>query len=123
MWQFLKAQLSAQVSTLADFALTLVLSYLCGMYYVCATCLGAVFGGVVNCSINYRWVFGGSHRGKVSVAFRYLWVWLVSIALNTCGVWLLTDYLHITFILSKVLVAVIVAVCWNYLMQKYYVYK
>ena len=43
---FFKAMCSAQIASAADFATTLFLVNLCGLYYVSATFLGALMGGV-----------------------------------------------------------------------------
>ena len=44
---FTKAQCSASVATVADFALTIVLAKFCHMWYADATLLGAIFGGTI----------------------------------------------------------------------------
>lgn len=119
---FAKAQCSASVATVADFALTIVLAKLCHMWYADATLLGAIFGGIVNCSINYRWVFHALGMKKKYVALRYLLVWIGSIALNTYGTYALTEASGMNFVLSKAIVAVAVAVIWNYQMQRVFVF-
>ena len=119
---FTKAQCSASVATVADFALTIVLAKFCHMWYADATLLGAIFGGIVNCSINYRWVFHALDMKKKYVALRYLLVWIGSIALNTYGTYALTEASGMNFVLSKAIVAVAVAVIWNYQMQRVFVF-
>lgn len=135
--QFLKSLLSAQFASIVDFVLTIVLSSFLGVYYVVATTLGAVCGGVVNCMVNYKWVFPCSDVKKRHVAMKYALVWLASIALNAGGTYLLTEnlaqsaavkeamgsWLPHLYIISKVVVAVIVALCWNYQMYRYFVYR
>ena len=56
-FMFLRAQLSAQMATIADFLVTILLVRLFEVYYVYATLAGAVYGGIVNCVINYKWTF------------------------------------------------------------------
>ena len=92
------------------------------MWYADATLLGAIFGGIVNCSINYRWVFHALGMKKKYVALRYLLVWIGSIALNTYGTYALTETSGMNFVLSKAIVAVAVAVIWNYQMQRVFVF-
>ncbi|MBQ8158384.1 MAG: GtrA family protein [Prevotella sp.] len=122
LWTFCKAELSAQVATMTDFLVTVLLAEGCGLWYVWASLAGSVAGGVLNCCINYRWVFD-AHGTKRSIALRYLLVWGVSIALNTLGTYAATELSGQHFILGKALVAVIVAVGWNYTMQRRFVYK
>ncbi|MDO5446681.1 MAG: GtrA family protein [Prevotellaceae bacterium] len=120
---FAKAQVSAVVATCVDFGLTILLAQCFGVYYFYATMIGAISGGVTNCVINYKYVFEDAHQHKRSVAIKYLEVWLGSIALNTFGTYALTELLHIHFLFPKVVVAILVAVLWNYQLQRFYVYR
>ena len=57
VWVFIKAQLSSYVASLIDFLVTILLVKLSGLFYLYATFLGSVVGGVVNCVINYGGYF------------------------------------------------------------------
>lgn len=137
VWLFAKAQVSSYVSSLVDFLVTILLVKLAGLFYLYATFSGAVAGGVVNCIINYGWVFHAGDCKKTHVALKYLCVWGGSILLNTWGTFALTEWLtgmrwidglpgrcaDNVFILSKIIVAVLVALCWNYQLQRVFVYR
>jgi len=71
---FLRAQLSAQMATISDFFVTILLVSLFDIYYVYATLTGALCGGIVNGIINYKWTF--KSKGKKRM-------WLQSLSL--CG--------------------------------------
>lgn len=134
---FLKAQLSAQLASLVDFVVTVLLVKGFALFYLYATLIGSVVGGMVNCAINYRWVFADSHCKSHFIVMKYTFVWLISIALNTWGTYFLTEwltqmawlnrllssYIDDLFIFSKVVVAVSVALLWNYQMQRLFVYR
>lgn len=136
-WVFAKAQVSSYVSSLVDFLVTILLVKLSGLFYLYATFSGAVAGGVVNCVINYGWVFHADDCKKTHVALKYLFVWGGSILLNTWGTFALTEwltgmhwvdgvlgrYINDVFILSKMIVAVLVALFWNYQLQRVFVYR
>lgn len=119
---FAKAQCSAWVASCVDFGITLLLANVLGMWYAYATLLGAFSGGLVNCGINYRWVFHAIGLKKKYVALRYVFVWIGSIAFNTLGTWQLTELTGMNYIISKTIVAVLVAVLWNYQMQRTFVF-
>lgn len=133
----IKAFASAQVCTFIDFLVTVLLSSVFGVYYVVATALGAVSGGVSNCIVNYRWVFPRTDSKKSMVALKYLMVWIMSILLNTYGTYLLTEgirdadlvvsllgsYNDQVYIASKMAVSLLVSLAWNYPMQRYVVYR
>lgn len=120
---FAKAQASAQLATLVDYGLSLLLAEVFGVYYVVATVIGAFTGGLVNCIVNYRWVFGADGQKKKYVAAKYLMVWIGSILLNTLGTYLLTEYSGQHFIITRAIVSIGVAVLWNYQLQRLFVYR
>lgn len=119
---FSKAQCSAWIATAVDFSVTILLSQIFSVWYVVATFLGAVSGGVTNCTINYRWVFHAFGMKKMNVAIRYMMVWVGSILLNTYGTYFLTELTKFPFLIIKIVVAVIVAVLWNYQLQYSFVF-
>ena len=134
LFMFLRAQLSAQFATLADFILTYVCFQWLGIYYVMATSIGAITGGIVNCVINYKWAFATKDCQFKWVFFKYILVWIGSFLLNVGGVYLLVELLkHHTYlwerasgfylIIAKVIVAVIVSVGWNYVLHRYFVFQ
>lgn len=134
---FLKALFSSQLASLVDICVTFVLANIFGLYYVYSTAIGSVSGGVFNCVVNYEWTFRRSGCSKVSVAVKYLIVWLGSIFFNTFGTYLLTELLNTTrfvqnmagflsvnmFMVPKITVAVLVGIFWNYYLQKYFVFR
>lgn len=133
IFMFLRAQLSAQMATIADFLVTILLVRLFDVYYVYATLAGAIYGGIVNCVINYKWTFKSKGK-KTHVAVKFVLVWVCSVWLNTWGTYALTEslakipwvrntlslYFGDFFIIPKVVVAIIVALFWNYNMQRFF---
>lgn len=111
--------------------MTAILVKFVGIWYVIANVIGAISGGGVNCIINYNWAFKGTEQRKRTVFHRYIMVWLGSIFLNTAGTTLLANIMSHdgtpkqfgTVMESKTIVAIIVAIFWNFLMQKKFVYK
>lgn len=130
---FLKAQFSAIVATACDFLLTAFLYQVLGMPLVVSTFLGALTGGVVNCVINYRWTFKSQETSKRRIALRYSLVWAGSILLNTLGNVLVISIIEgfgsgeraslQLVMIVKTIIAIFVAVFWNYTMQKRFVFK
>ena len=124
IWTFSKAQFSAQVATIADFSVSMLLAELFGIYYVWASFCGALSGGIVNCIVNYRWVFDDTRElRKRAIAVKYAIVWSGSILLNTAGTFALTELSGQYFIFAKIVVAVCVALLWNYQLQRLFVYR
>ena len=134
LFMFLRAQLSAQFATLADFILTYVCFEWLGIYYVLATSIGAITGGIINCVINYKWAFATKDCQFKWVFFKYILVWVGSFLLNVGGVYLLVELLkHHTYlwerasgfylIIAKIIVSVLVSVGWNYVLHRYFVFQ
>lgn len=129
--QFIEAQMSSLISTFVDFSLTAFLVKFAGWWYVYSTFMGAVAGGTTNCIINYNWTFKGSEHRKRTIMFRYILVWVGSLILNTTGTALVANILSHdgtakafgTVMEAKTFVAVLVAIFWNFTMQKKFVYK
>lgn len=128
--QFSKAQISSFIATMCDFSLTAFLFQYCSVHYAISTFFGAVFGGMTNCTINYKWTFKHSSSNKKTIVYRYILVWIGSLLLNTGGTSLCTHMLSTIketdlniLMASKITVSVFVAVFWNFTMQKNYVYR
>lgn len=126
---FGKAELTASIASVVDFGLAFFLSDIIGIYYGLANALGVMSGGVTNCCLNYRYVFGDTSRKKQSVAWRYFIVWGVSWMLNSGGTIALTElinqheHLYIHYMIPKCVVAFLVAVLVNYPGQRKFVFK
>ena len=120
---FVKAQGSALVGTCVDFLVTILLAEVFDVFYLNATMVGAFMGGVTNCIINYKYVFEDAHQKKIFVATKYFIVWLGSILLNSYGTYAFTELSHLNFLYPKIIVSCIVAVFWNYQLQRFFVYK
>lgn len=129
LWTFGKAELTASAASVVDFGLAFILSDIVGIYYGLANALGVVSGGITNCCLNYRYVFGNPQRGKKGVAWRYFVVWALSWALNSGGTIALTElinsheHLNIHYMIPKSVVAFLVAVLVNYPGQRKFVFK
>jgi len=136
-FMFMRAQFSSQAASITDFAVTIILAKLFRLYYVYASFTGSVCGGAINCIINYYWTFKSKECKKKHVALKYITVWVGSIALNTYGIYLMTEFLkklplvnnllghfvNDVFIFSKIVVSLVVGFLWNYSMQRHFVYK
>ena len=94
-----------------------------GVWYVYANVLGASMGAITNFLLGRYWAFQAAEANLGFQAFRYAIVAIGSVILNTLGIYILMEYFSITYIPSKVVIAVIIAITYNYLLQKYFVFK
>lgn len=124
IWLFTKAEFSASVASIVDFGLAIGLTVMGAVSYDYANLIGVVSGGITNCSINYKYVFKNTGRKKKSIVMRYLLVWSGSMLLNGGGTNLVTYMLGAKyFIIVKSCIALAVALCFNYPLQRTFVFK
>lgn len=124
LWLLSKAELSASVASIVDFGLAIGL-YHGGIFnYGTANMIGVVCGGITNCCINYRYVFGHQGQSKKDVLWRYFLVWFGSMMFNGFGTNIVTTLIGARwFIITKCVIAFLVAIFFNYPLQRTFVFK
>ncbi len=120
---FAGAQVAALIGTAVDFVSLLFFKEVLGLWYVVATALGATLGAVTNFLLGRYWVFSSTESKLHHQAFRYTLVSAGSLLLNTFGVFLITEYVGIHYFYSRVIVAILVAVTYNFILQKNFVFR
>ena len=120
---FAAAQVAALAGTLVDFAATFFFTEVLGILYWVSNAMGAALGAITNFLLGRYWVFEAKEGKIEQQAFRYVLVSAGSLLLNTAGVYFITEFFGLHYMWSKVIVAVIVAVTYNFILQKNYVYK
>lgn len=120
--RFIRSGLTSLLTTVFDFAVLTGCVELLHVNYVLATWLGTVVGSLSNFTINKHWAFKGSEVPLPHQLGRFVLVQAGSSAWNTLGVWLLTRYGGLQYQISKLIVAAVVAVAWNYPMNRLLVF-
>ena len=120
---FAKAQVASLVASLIDFSTSIFLARVLGWWYLLASVTGTVVGGIVNFTINRHWVFEAREKRVTAQAIKYILVWVGNLLLNAAGVYLITHYMRVNFVISKIIVSLIVGFFYNYLLQKKLVFK
>lgn len=123
MATFIKAQAASFTATAVDFGITIVLKEWAGCWYLLASILGTVSGGVVNFAMNRSWVFQAKDKKIHFQAIKYVLVWFGNLVLVSGGVFLFTHYGGISYLVSKITVSLLVGIFYNYVLQKKFVFK
>jgi putative flippase GtrA len=123
MATFIKAQAASVAATIVDFAITIVLKEVFHCWYLLASILGTISGGVVNFLMNRSWVFGAKDRKIHFQAVKYVLVWIGNLLLVSGAVFILTNYAGFDYRISKIIVSVFVGIFYNYVLQKRFVFK
>ncbi|HIX53892.1 MAG TPA: GtrA family protein [Candidatus Sphingobacterium stercoripullorum] len=119
---FFKAQASAFIGGLSDYAIMLFCTEVLGIHYTLSIVISGTLGAVVNFSINKYWTFKSpSPIGGQLV--RFVVVVLGSIALKSSGTYLVTEFVEIDYKISRIIVELVVSLLFNYPLQRYWVFK
>ena len=120
---FFKSQASSFLATVTDFSVYFLLFKGIGLYYGLSSGIGAVFGAVVSFFLGRHWAFKRKD-GKLSTqALKYAITSGLSVLINTSGMIWMTETLSISPDISKVVVALLVGIFFNFFMFRYFVYK
>ena len=123
MATFIKAQAASLTATIVDFTVTILLKEVFHCWYLLASILGTISGGVVNFTMNRSWVFHANDQKIQYQAIKYILVWVGNLVLVSGGVFLLTNYGNISYVVSKISVSLVVGFFYNYILQKRFVFK
>ncbi len=120
---FLKAKAASSIATGSDYLVTIVLKEWLQLWYLAAVGIGMIVGGVVNFSLGRsQWVFQASQKSVSEQAVKYLIVWAGNFVLVWIGVYGLSEWAGLNYMISKTIVSLIVSVTYNYVLQKDFVF-
>jgi len=119
---FVRAQASSIAASIFDFLTTIVCKEFFYLWYLSASLIGTIAGGAANFILGRVWVFKNKEKPVPGQVAKYLVVWSGNILLNTGGVFFVTHYLGLSYIVSKVLVSTSVGISYNYFLQKKFVF-
>ncbi|HEX2617470.1 MAG TPA: GtrA family protein [Flavobacteriales bacterium] len=122
MKTLVRSQLSAFTATVVDLLTTVLLVELFHVWPGPATVGGNVAGAGTNFLINRVWTFRSTTQRMHHQALRYALVWCGYVALNFGAMVLGTEVLGGSYVVVKVLSAVILGLGYNYVLHKHFVY-
>ena len=120
---FFRSQVVSLTATTVDFSIALFLHNFLSIYYVSATTLGSVCGACTSFFLGRNWAFVNK-KGKLrKQAMRFIIINLFSVFVNSTAVFFFKENFHLSFFTSRVIVAVLVGIFFNFLMNRYFVYR
>jgi len=122
MSTFIKSQASSIISTFFDFLTTIVCKEFFYFWVVFASLLGTLVGGFTNFALGRVWVFKRREKKMPLQVLKYILIWNGNLALSTLGVFIVTHYIGLNYIVAKIMIAVVMGVSYNYLLQKKFVF-
>lgn len=127
------SQLCGWIDTITAFLVFAILNLSAWL----STAIGAFVGGVFNCIINYKFTFHAKGVEWRTALTKFAFVWLGSLLLNSFGTQIVYSWvkdwhwvehtLSISkdgiFLAARLFVALTVSICWNFLLQRNFVFK
>jgi len=120
---FSRSTLVSLFTSALDFLTLVLLVEKLGVSYVWATWIGTIVGSLSNFTINKHWAFEAGRRDLGPQFLRFLPVQAGSSALQTLGVWGFTRFVGVPYEASKILVAVLVYLGWNFPLNRLFVFR
>lgn len=122
MVTFFKAQTASLTASVIDFLITILCVQAFGIWYVSASILGTLTGGIVNFSMGRTWVFNSRSSAIKSQVSKYIIVWISYLLFITLGIYLFTHFADVNYILSKIIMTSVFGIPYNFLLQKKFVF-
>ena len=119
---FSKATVAAIAATVVDFGTLVFWVQRLHQFYPIGVALGAGFGAITNFILNRHWAFNAAHAPVGTQAAKYTMVTVGSLLLNTGGVYWVTETFHLYYLFSKIGVAILVGLFFNYPLHRHFVY-
>ena len=122
MIAFLKTQAVSILGSLADFLTTIILVELFHCWYITGNMAGNICGAITQFVLCRDWVFrSGGDKLQFQIV-KFLIVWIGNLLLSAGGVYLLTHFAGINYIISKLITSVLLGVSYNYFLLKKFVF-
>lgn len=136
LYTYLRSIVASQAAGWLDMGVGFVLFALAGFTPLVATALGAFCGGVLNCILNYRFTFHADGCDWRAVIFKYALVWIGSMLLNSYGteglyrlmnMWPWLEEIGFRpdgyYAVARIVTSLLVSWFWNFVLQRYFVYR
>ncbi|HEY6915306.1 MAG TPA: GtrA family protein [Paludibacter sp.] len=124
---FAKAQVSAFVGGVTDYAIMVFFTEVFHVHYTVSIVIGGVIGAVVNFSLNNKWTFHSENapykNSTRKQLLRFVFVVVNSILLKSSGTYAITTFLGIDYKISRLITDLFVSIGFNYTLQRYWVFK
>jgi putative flippase GtrA len=122
MITFIKAQLVLIIGSIADFLTTILLIEVFHCWYIKGNIAGNIIGAIVQFILSRNWSFNASKGMINQQLIKFVLMWAGNITLAAIGVYLLTHYLNIHYLVSKLIISVLLGVSYTYLVSKKFVF-
>ncbi|MFD2742471.1 MULTISPECIES: GtrA family protein [Sphingobacterium] len=121
--QFLKAQASAFIGGMVDYAIMICAVEMFSSPVSTAIVISGSLGAVVNFSINRYWAFKDDNTAVGDQLWKFIIVVVGSILLKSQGTPFLTKITAIDYRITRLMVELVVSLGFNFTLQKFWVFR
>ena len=121
--QVLRSAAAAHLGFWVDFAALAVLTEILGLYYLVSAVVAFTLGLGVTYGLSILWIF--KHRrikSRVAEFAAFSLIGLVGVVLMLASMWLLTELVHLHYLISKIVSSVLVFAV-NFTMRKLLLFR
>jgi putative flippase GtrA len=119
---FIKAQAVFILGSLADFSTTFLFVEIIHWPYLAGNFTGDIFGALTQFLLCRGWVFHAERKKISSQIIKFIWVYAGNLLLSAAGVYVLTHFLGIHYMISKLFTSITLGLTYNYFLQKQFVF-
>jgi len=120
---FIKVQAASIAGSAVDYLTTILLVEYFHCWYLLANLLGNLIGGSALFVLSRKWIFPSS-RGRVRIqVIKFILMFAGNLLLSGLGVFVLTQFFGLNYLISKTVISILLGVSYNYLMQKKFVFS
>lgn len=120
---FVKAQFASLFASVIDFLTTIFLASILHVRLLPSSMTGIVVGGIFHFSFSRHFVFYATEKDRFNQIIKYVLVWVGNFVLNAAGLYVVLHYVPVNYVIAKALVAIVVGISYNYILQKRFVFK
>jgi putative flippase GtrA len=123
MKTFFKVNVASLSASCCDYLVTIIMVRTLKADPLLGGIAGTVFGGIINFLIGRYWVFKNNNGAIILQGKRYVLVWTGNLILNSLLLYFFIKIFKIQYLIAKITTSLLVAVLYNYHLQKGYVFK
>lgn len=117
-WELLRYFLASAAALAVDVGTLYLLTEFAGLHYLISAAIGFLLGMATIYLLSIKWVFSTRRVKKTHhEMLMFALIGVIGLGLNEIGLFLLTEFLSVHYMISKLLVSVLVF-SWNFVARK-----